>query len=89
MATERPGPTSTLLSDGRVLVLGGNAILASAETYDPNSGRFSPAGSMTTAREGHSATLLANGRVLIAGGYSCNTSCSAPTSLASAELYTP
>ena len=52
--------------------------LASAELYDPTTGRFSPTGSMTTARAGQTATLLSDGRVLIAGG-----------SDSSAELYQP
>ena len=52
--------------------------LASAELYDPTTGRFSPTGSMTTARVGQTATLLSDGRVLIAGG-----------SDSSAELYQP
>jgi WD40 repeat protein len=96
MANARLDDTVTLLSDGRVLVTGGidntGKTLASAELYDPKTGKFSPAGSMTTTRAFHTATLLSDGRVLIAGGEKKDTgvcaSCSTP-SLASAELYDP
>jgi hypothetical protein len=43
-------------------------MLATAELWDPATGRFSQVGSMTTAREFTTATLLDDGRVLIAGG---------------------
>ncbi|MGD0018302.1 MAG: kelch repeat-containing protein [Candidatus Limnocylindrales bacterium] len=62
------------LSDGGVLVLGGNAScvqeepLASAELYDPGTGRFVATGSMAVARDAQSATVLADGRVLVVGG---------------------
>jgi hypothetical protein len=62
----------------------GPAMLASAELYDPVTGKFSPTGSMTTGRDAAAATLLADGRVLIAGG---GNEGSSPT--ASAELYDP
>jgi hypothetical protein len=91
MKIARDGPTATLLADGRVLVAGGSLVAAgsgskptaSAELYDPKTGRFGPTGSMTVARVGQTATLLGDGRVLIAGG----NGPSGP--LASAELYDP
>jgi hypothetical protein len=58
--------------------------LASAEVYDPATGKFSLTGSMSTARNGHTATLVADGRVLIAGGGNDTSAY-----LASAELYQP
>ena len=59
------------LADGRVLLVGGEAsgALATAELFDPATGTFSPAGSMTRPRSiGASATLLRDGRVLVVGG---------------------
>jgi len=77
-------PSATLLPDGQVLVAGGEDAnfnpLASAELYNPATGKFTPTGSMTTPREGQSATLLNNGQVLIAGGTGAT---------AAAELYNP
>ena len=84
---------ATRLADGRVLVTGGVGILtsggtneairlASAEIYDPRTGTFEPAGSMTEPRLAHASTLLPDGRVLIVGGFGY-------PSLATAELYDP
>jgi hypothetical protein len=86
--------TATLLSDGRVLIAGGNAggkVVTSAELYDPKTGTFSPTGLMATAREYHTATLLSDGRVLIAGGDNGvrDPASHLPSALASAELYDP
>jgi hypothetical protein len=62
----------------------GPAMLASAEIYDPKTGKFSATGSMTTGRDGAGAVLLADGRVLIAGG---GNEGNAP--VRSAEIYNP
>ena len=91
MSVARVFHTATLLSDGRVLIVGGNAgtwsydgpFLASAEIYDPKTGTFGPTGSMATPRGWHTATRLADGRVLVAGGEN------ARTDLTSAEIYNP
>ena len=87
MNVARISHSATLLSNGEVLVAGGeNSSLAgtplsSAELYNPATGSWTLTGSMNTAREGHQAVLLASGEVLIAGGTN------ASGTLASAELY--
>jgi hypothetical protein len=93
MTTVRDGGyTATLLSDGRVLIAGGShgscgpgecPGIASAEVYDPKTGRFSPTGSMTGSRWLGTATLLPDGQVLITGGNPGSGD------LASAELFDP
>ena len=60
--------TATLLSDGRVLVVGGAVVPDDARVYEPRTATWSLAGSPGTARLYHTATLLADGRVLVAGG---------------------
>src|SRR5262249_5547054 len=80
LSTGRFAHTATLLTDGTVLVAGGNGIVATTEIYDPATGAWSVTGSLNTARYGQTATLLRDGRVLIAGGSSF---------LASAEVYDP
>src|SRR5664280_1834434 len=64
MAKAREHHTATVLSDGRVLIAGGSGD-ASAELYDPKTGKFSPTGSMIQGRLGQTATRLSDGRVLI------------------------
>ena len=87
MEVERAAHTATLLADGRVLIAGGirtgEAALASAEIYDPQTRKFSPTGSMAAVRSGHTATLLKNGLVLLAGGFDDEDT------VATAELYDP
>jgi Tol biopolymer transport system component len=92
------GLTATLLRDGKVLVAGGqrgwtpsagDGTFASAELYDPATGRWTATGSMTTPRMGHTATLLSDGRVLVAGGEHYAVGSTAGGTLASAELYDP
>jgi N-acetylneuraminic acid mutarotase len=84
----RGGQTATLLSNGKLLVIGGQtnggSVTATAELYDPAVGTWTLTGSMNTERADHTATLLPNGKVLVAGGYD-----SANNALSSAELYDP
>jgi hypothetical protein len=95
MTEARAGGTATLLSDGRVLVAGGDMDGArSAELYDPGTGRWTPTGSMTGSRRDHAATLLPNGKVLVAGGFAgsgftVDAPCSGPPEPCSTELYDP
>jgi len=90
----RTAHTATLLPNGQVLVAGGDSscnvsgcttATATAELYNPRTGSWSLAPTMTIARAGAVAALLASGRVLVAGG-GTGTGRSEP---ASAELYTP
>jgi hypothetical protein len=101
MAAPRVFHSLTLLPDGTVLAAGGetdacNATwcffagsVASAELYNPWTGRFTSAGSMVAARETHTATLLNDGRVLLAGGISYGGIDDFRGGVGSAELYTP
>jgi hypothetical protein len=96
MTTPRGFPTATLLADGRVLIVGGNSgtwnfdgpSFASAEIYDPKTGKFTATASMTMGRVWHTASLLSDGRVLITGGCSDNAGRTF-LFLASAEIYDP
>lgn len=80
--------TATLLPNGQVLVTGGDNFtqgsLASAELYNPATGKWTLTGNMSVPRVDHDAVLLQNGQVLVAGGYN-----SGPGYLATAELYNP
>ena len=64
--------TATLLSDGRVLVLGGRgsdalSTLGSCELFDPKKNRWSKCAPLGVPRSHHAATLLQDGRVLVTG----------------------
>lgn len=82
MTRTRYGHSATLLPNGTVLLIGGGSY-KTTEIYDPSTGLFTPATSLSLSRSGHSATLLKNGKVLIVGG---NTG-TADTN--TAELYDP
>jgi hypothetical protein len=86
MNVPRVGHTATLLSNGKVLVVGSlRGDPNSTELYDPVMAHWSFTGSTTTPRFGfQTATLLPSGKVLVAGGYDGkNHVC------ANAELYDP
>jgi hypothetical protein len=88
-------PASTLLSDGTLLLTGGQFASAGlAQLYDPVSGIFSRSRDMTTHRGGHTATLLSDGAVLVSGGFQfvgnpLDLSGYHAVTLASAEIYHP
>jgi WD40 repeat protein len=92
ISAARSGHTATVLPNGEILIAGGKddfvqtivtaKALASTETYDPQSGTFSPSGNMASARTGHTATLLSNGKVLVTGGANA-------TPMSSTEIYDP
>lgn len=92
LAGDRFGQCAVRLADGRVLVAGGThwfarhpgTPLASAEIYDPATGKFHGAhGPMAFARDRPTATLLPDGSVLIAGGQD------GPNEPAAAEFFDP
>lgn len=95
MAEKRGGHTATLLTNGKVLIAGGNNTggdllpfffadgSVTAEVYDPATGLFTSTGNMGTPRVGQTATLLVNGDVLIAGGWGASQN----ASIATAEVY--
>lgn len=65
----RSGHSATLLPNGKVLMVGGNGSISTAELYDAGIGTFSQTGNLIVPRQyGNTATLLPNGKVLIVGG---------------------
>jgi hypothetical protein len=91
----RGSHTATLLSNGQVLIAGGNDsvynadFFVSAELYSPPTGRWSRTGDLNTARGNHTATLLPNGQVLVIGGWLEAGRINGKTPLSSRELYDP
>jgi hypothetical protein len=90
MRTARFDHTATLLTNGTVLVAGGDGAsgpLSSVELYAPATGTWNSINPMNTARAAHTATLLPNGDVLVTGG--AGGSLNALSVLSSAEIYNP
>lgn len=84
--------TAVRLPGGGVLVAGGlDALgirgLRTAEIYEPGTGTWRVAASMTHERFGHAAASLPDGRVLVAGGVT--RGCALPPVSNSAEIYDP
>ncbi|CAF3744959.1 unnamed protein product [Rotaria sp. Silwood1] len=83
MNSARYDHTASVLTNGKVLVTGGqNGIssLNSAKLYDPSTGTWTMTGSMNYARYLHAASVLTNGKVLVTGGLM-------NTALNNSELY--
>jgi len=82
MAMPRLFPSVHLLSDGSVLVLGGDSE-GTSEKYDPLSNSWGEKAAMHSKRSKAGSALLGDGRVLVAGGLSGDTP------QRSAEVYDP
>jgi RHS repeat-associated protein len=82
------GQSTTLLPDGRLLLIGGegsNGPQASMAIRDPRTQQTTLLpGSLQEARAWHSATVLPDGRVLVAGGTGAGGK-----AISSAEIYDP
>jgi Kelch motif protein/galactose oxidase-like protein len=105
MTTSRLSHSATALADGSLLVAGGAYgnfaafnPLASADRYDPSSGRWLQTGDMQidhgsiptiSGRKNHTATLLLDGRVLVAGGDGYLKDFTSDVIFSSAELFDP
>jgi Kelch motif len=91
MIEARDTHAATLLSDGRVLVVGGCALcvgmaMSSAELYDPQSGTWTATAPMLEGRRFFTVTLLSDGTVLAVGG---GRLAGGALDLTSAEVYKP
>src|SRR4051812_25626514 len=66
--------TSTLLTNGKVLVAGGTPFAQAtvSELYDPEAQVWTISGALNAGREFHTATLLPDGTVAVVGGQTAN-----------------
>lgn len=77
MGVPRAAHSATLLTDGKVLLVGGcsvdscevDARGATAELYDPERRLFLRTGSLSAPRVGHAAVRARDGRVVVIGGW--------------------
>ncbi len=91
MQIGRERHTVTQLSNGRLVVIGGNTSMeydnsvptGSIEIYDYTTNTWSNGGSLSVARQNHTATLLTDGTILVTGGYDGREV------LTSCEIYDP
>jgi N-acetylneuraminic acid mutarotase len=79
------GASSTILNNGKVLIVGGINAQQNAELFNPQTGNFEPTGNLSAPHSFHSATKLPDGRVLIAGGQDNN----GPQTHSVCEIYDP
>lgn len=84
--------TATLLTDGRVLVVGGltgsettSRAIAATEVYDPTTNAWTASGTLSEGRLGHTATRLSDGKVIVIGG----TMNGGSAATASTEIFDP
>ncbi len=78
MSDTRMDHTATLLTNGRVLLVGGwssvkGSTVASADIFDPSVNSFTQVASVPVSRHEHTAILLPGGTVLVCGGLEWNT----------------
>jgi len=93
MATPRVGATAALLSNGKVLIVGGyqepTVYLASAELYDPATRTFTAVpGTLAAGQYAPVAAPLPGGRALVVGGYSKSGKATAAASIFNAATNT-
>lgn len=99
---QRAFHTATVLADGRILIVGGEALINQAreslksalivDTRDLTKVSVSATASLRAARTGHTAARLADGRVVILGGRQLNGAATRPqdhTYLNSVEVFDP
>ncbi len=84
LAQTRAEHVAVRLSNGRVLVVSGTFGTAETEEYNPTTGAWNSAGTLTTGGgSGRAALLLDTGSILVTGGNA------GPSTSSSAELYSP
>lgn len=76
MSAERSHPGSAVLSDGRILVVGGHGYdsfgsieLKTVEIFDPSAKTWSTTGSMTEERSDGAVVALTGGKAVVTGGW--------------------
>ena len=73
MSIARRSPLGAILSNGTLLVAGGDTGGLTAETYDPTTGAFTLTGAPISNHRFGTATVMADGTVALVGGQLYNT----------------